>query len=233
MERSSGMCCQSQKNSFYHRTIDNIGTKELVLSSDYWQYWNDLPGCVVKAKRTRFIIGLLTILERKNSFYRRTIDNIGTIFRDVLSKPKELVLSSDYWQYWNERTRFIIGTIDNIGTIFRDMLSKPKHRTIDNIGTIFRDMLSKPKTSTAGEMRQNLIFPLNVIIIFLYIFSFQDGLNDLSIPCGCLFMVNNVRGGISKCIGNPPKTKVWQNFTTLQKTETANFIYMHSSMTKS
>ena len=57
-------------------------------------------------------------------------------------------------------------------------------------------------------MSQNLIFPLNVIIIFLYISDFQDGLNDLSIPRGCLFMVNNVRGGISKCIGNPPKTKV-------------------------
>ena len=68
-----------------------------------------------------------------------------------------------------------------------------------------------------GEMSQHLIFPLNVIIIFLYISSFQDGLNDLSIPCGCLFMVNNVRGGISKCIGNPPKTNVWQTFKTLQK----------------
>ena len=83
-----------------------------------------------------------------------------------------------------------------------------------------------------GEMSQNLIFPLNVIIIFLYISSFQDGLNDLSIPCGCLFMVNNVRGGISKCIGNPPKTKVWQTFMTLQKTETAIFIYIYSSLAK-
>ena len=49
-------------------------------------------------------------------------------------------------------------------------------------------------------MSQNLIFPRNAIIIFLYISSFQDGLNDLSIPYGCLFIVNNVRGGISKCI---------------------------------
>ena len=81
-------------------------------------------------------------------------------------------------------------------------------------------------------MSQNLIFPFNVIIIFLYISSFQDGVNDLPIPCGCLFMVNNVRGGISKCIGNPPKTKVWQTFKTLQKTETAIFIYTFSTQAK-
>ena len=81
-------------------------------------------------------------------------------------------------------------------------------------------------------MSQNLIFPLNIIIIFLYIYSLQDGLTDLSIPCGCLFMVNNVRGGISKCIGNTPKTKVWQTFKTMQKTETAGFIYIYSSLAK-
>ena len=83
-----------------------------------------------------------------------------------------------------------------------------------------------------GEMSQHLIFPLNVIIIFLCISGFQGGLNDLSIPCGCLFMVNNVRGGISKCIGNPPKTTVWQTFKTLQKTKTAIFIYTYSSLVK-
>ena len=65
-------------------------------------------------------------------------------------------------------------------------------------------------------MGQNLIFLLNVIIISLHISSFQDGLDDLSIPCGCLFMVNNIRGGISKCIGNPPKTKVWHTFKTAE-----------------
>ena len=81
-------------------------------------------------------------------------------------------------------------------------------------------------------MNQNLIFLLNVIIIFLYISSFQEGLNALSIPCGCLFIVNNVRGGILKCIGNSPKTKVWQIFKTLQKTETAIFIYIYSSLAK-
>ena len=74
-----------------------------------------------------------------------------------------------------------------------------------------------------GDTSQNLI---------LCVSSFQDGLNDLSILCGCLFMVNNVRGGISKCIGNPPKTKAWQTFKTPQKTETAIFIYIYSSLAK-
>ena len=80
-------------------------------------------------------------------------------------------------------------------------------------------------------MGQNLIFPLNVIIIFLYISSFQDGLNDLSIPCGCLFMVDNVRGWYfemyRKYKRKQRKTKMWQTFKTLQKTETAIFIYIY------
>ena len=75
-----------------------------------------------------------------------------------------------------------------------------------------------------------LIFSLRVIIIFLYISSFQDGLNDLSIPRGCLFMVNNVRGGISKCIGKTKENKGVQTFKTLQKTETAIFIYIYLSL---
>ena len=76
-----------------------------------------------------------------------------------------------------------------------------------------------------GEMVQNLFFPFNVIIIFLYISSFQNGLYDISISCGCLFMVDNVRGGILKCIG---KTK--ENILRLQKTETAICIYIYSSL---
>ena len=81
---------------------------------------------------------------------------------------------------------------------------------------LFRSMPHSDLRWLSGEMSQNLVFPLNVIIIFLYNSSFHDVLNDLSIPCGCLFMVNNVGVGISKCIGNPPKTKVWQNFTTAE-----------------
>ena len=30
--------------------------------------------------------------------------------------------------------------------------------------------------------------------------------------------------------GNPPKTKVWQTFKTLQKTETAIFIYIYTHL---
>ena len=79
-------------------------------------------------------------------------------------------------------------------------------------------------------MGQNLIFPLNLIIIFLYISSFQNGLNDLSISCGCLFMVDNVKGGISKCVGKTKENKGVPTFKTLQKTETAIFIYVYSSL---
>ena len=54
-----------------------------------------------------------------------------------------------------------------------------------------------------GEMSQNLIFPLNVIIIFLYISSFQYGLNDLSIPRGCLVVVSTLlRRGSGVCQHN-------------------------------
>ena len=83
-----------------------------------------------------------------------------------------------------------------------------------------------------GEMGQNLILPLNVIIIFLHISSFQNGLNDLSIPCGCLFMVDNVSGGISKCRGKTKENKGVQTFKTPQKTETAISIYIYSSLAK-
>ena len=37
-------------------------------------------------------------------------------------------------------------------------------------------------------------------------------LNDLSIPRGCLFMVDNVRGGISKCVGKTKENKGGANF---------------------
>ena len=70
-----------------------------------------------------------------------------------------------------------------------------------------------------GEMGQNLIFPLVSL-------RFQNGLNGLSIRCGFPIMVDNVRGGISKCIG---KTKVCK-LLRLQKIETAIFIYIYSSL---
>ena len=46
-------------------------------------------------------------------------------------------------------------------------------------------------------------------------------------------MVDNVRGGISKCIGKTKETKEnkgVQTFKTLQKTEIAIFIYIYSSL---
>ena len=57
-----------------------------------------------------------------------------------------------------------------------------------------------------------IYFPPNVIIIFLYISSYQNGLNDLSLPCGCLFMVDIARSGISKCIRKTKENKGVQTF---------------------
>ena len=39
-------------------------------------------------------------------------------------------------------------------------------------------------------------------------------------------------GGISKCIGKTKENKGVQTFKTLQKTETAIFIYIYSSLAK-
>ena len=77
----------------------------------------------------------------------------------------------------------------------------------------------KPKNREPGRYGGSLVkfnFSLNVIIIFLYISSSQNGLNNLSIPCGCLFMVDNVRGGISKCIGKTKENKGVQTFKTAE-----------------
>ena len=54
--------------------------------------------------------------------------------------------------------------------------------------------------------------------------SFQDGLNDLSIPCGCLFMVDNVRGGISKCIGKTKENKILR----LRRKLTPQFLFIYT-----
>ena len=99
-----------------------------------------------------------------------------------------------------------------LGILTYSCLKQSQRRIKNNL----RVCLSLILRWLTGEMSQHLIFPLNVIIIFLYISSFQNVLNDLSIPCGCLFMVDNVRGGISKCIGKTKENKGAQTFKTAE-----------------
>ena len=49
-------------------------------------------------------------------------------------------------------------------------------------------------------------------IWFPYVFSFQNGLDDISIMNGSHFMSINVKVGVAKCIGNPPLTKKFIKF---------------------
>ena len=76
-------------------------------------------------------------------------------------------------------------------------VNAPPCGKVTNMRTLVSRIVAPLIRWLTGEMSQNLIFPLNVIIIFLYISSFQDGLNDLSIPCGCLVVISTLLRRVS------------------------------------